>query len=101
MVEAVDCERCGSALSFGEVFRHRLAEDVAHDRLDAKRILGDRLSPRKPRKLCSPCRDDVAHHQVHRPAVHDQQWMLPLMTAVAGALMMAVIMTVGGRDGRY
>lgn len=92
MVEAVDCERCGTALSYGEVFRHRLAEDVSTGTIDSKRILGDRLSPRKPRKLCSPCRVDMTEHAVHRPAVKDKHWLLPFVSAVAGAMFMAIIM---------
>jgi hypothetical protein len=94
MVEAVDCERCGSALSYGEVFRHRIAEDVSAGTLDSKRILGDRLSPRKPRKLCSPCRTDISEHTVHRPLAKRQHWFFPLMSAVAGAMVMAIIMNV-------
>ena len=94
MIDAVDCERCGTALSYGEVFRHRLSEDVATGTHQAKRILGDRLSPRKPRKLCSPCRDDIGVHAVHRPVAKERPWFLPLMSAVAGALLMAVIMNV-------
>lgn len=94
MVEAVDCERCGTALSYGEVFRHRLAEDVATGTLHAKRILGDRLSPRKPRQLCTACREDISIHAVHRPVAKERPWFLPLMSAVAGAFLMAVIMNV-------
>lgn len=92
MVEAVDCERCGSALSYGEVFRHRMAEDVCTGTIGAKRILGDRLSPRKPRKLCSSCRVEMTEHAVHRPAERSKPWLVPLASALAGAFVMAVIL---------
>lgn len=94
MADDIDCERCGVALSYGEAFRHRMAEEVATGAFSSKRILGDRLSPRRPRQLCSPCRDEISIHAMHRPAAKDRSWFLPIMSAVAGALLMAVVLNV-------
>lgn len=93
MTDMVDCQRCGTALTYGEVFRHQLAQDVASCGSDARRILGDHLSPRHPRQLCTPCRSEMTVDAVHRPAVKDKHWLMPVLSAFAGALVMAVILS--------
>ncbi len=88
MLDVIDCECCGSALSYGDAFRHRLALDVADGRIAAKRILGDRLAPRQPRQLCGACRTHALHTQTTKPVVSENpRWMLPLLAAFAGALV--------------
>ncbi len=93
MVDVIDCERCGSALSYGDAFRHRMALEVAEGRIAAKRILGDRLTPRQPRQLCGTCRTHAMQTQTTKPVVsQDPRWMLPLLAAFAGALVMTTLL---------
>jgi hypothetical protein len=56
MTNSLGCEICGSELSYGEQFRHRLALDAAGGRHATQAILGDRAFPRQPRPICAPCR---------------------------------------------
>jgi hypothetical protein len=87
MVDTIGCECCGTPLSFGEVFRHNMAVDVAAERRAAQRILGDRLSPDRPKPICETCRTQP-HLELRfspRPAVR----VLPLV-AFAGAMLLTL-----------
>jgi hypothetical protein len=91
MNQVVDCQRCGAALSYGETFRHQLAQEVSGERVAARRILGDRLSPRDPKALCGACR---THAEVQLPVVAPvklKPWLLPVAAAMFGALLVAAI----------
>jgi hypothetical protein len=92
MIQTVDCQRCGAMLSYGEVFRHRLAVDVATGRHASKQILGDRLSPRSPQALCGACRThaEVNFSPAAEPAKHPA-WLLPAAAAV-GLLLVATVL---------
>jgi hypothetical protein len=95
MVDTKDCERCGTALSYGEIFRHQLAVEVSSGKIDAKRILGDRLSPRSPLQLCSLCRCDVTKLPMPASAASsNHHWLLSLMAAVAGAFVLTAMLHV-------
>jgi hypothetical protein len=91
MLQVVDCQRCGAALSYGETFRHQLAREVAGERVAARRILGDQLSPRKPKALCGGCRTQAEAELPVTPAIKRSPWLLPAAAAMFGLLLVAAI----------
>ena len=99
MVEVIDCDSCGSPLSYGELFRHRLAIDVSGGRRASKQILGDRLSPSLPLQLCGACRTDAVKTlpQLPRrePASDEMRWVAPLVVAFTGALVVTAAIRLG------
>jgi len=95
MTQVFDCRRCGAALSYGETFRHQLAQDVAGGKHVSKRILGDRLSPQRPQALCGACRSQAEVEQPEAsPTTKSQAWLLPAAAAIVGMLLVAAVVRV-------
>jgi hypothetical protein len=93
MTQVVDCQRCGASLSYGEVFRHQLAQEVAGGRPASKQILGDRLSPRKPKAMCGACRTHAQHELPAEAPAKSRPWLMPVVAAV-GVLLIAAVLRV-------
>jgi hypothetical protein len=88
---SADCERCGTSLSYGEVFRHSIALDVAAGRFESKRILGDTLSPRKPRKFCTDCRTHEHRFAPRGTELSRPRRIVPLAAAFAGIMVAGLL----------
>lgn len=100
MVEVVGCDSCGSPLSYGELFRHRVALEVSGGRRAARQILGDRLSPSVPLQLCGGCRAQAERSLPDLPrreaaSQDEMRWVAPLLVAFTGALLVTAAIHLG------
>jgi hypothetical protein len=85
------CQSCASPLSYGEQFRHRLAQEVALGARASVAILGDRNFGRRPRPLCGNCRPAVPARLRHAPAPNPSRATGQVLGGVVALLFLGLL----------